>query len=237
VNTAKLLWYGELADFPYKEHNGMFQAWVGLKNAKFSFDTAWPTITDLQLDLLFENDAMYLDSKSATLNGVKAKRITGRIPELAEGGHIEIEAKASAPGNEVRDYMMATPLVDSVGAALTALQVSGPVYSEFQLNIPFDSDREARAWGYADLKNNRVDIDAPPMTLENATGRIKFDNDVVTTSGLSAELLKQPISLDFRGENAEQGYNVTINTLGDWEVNTLKPYLGERWLSLVSGHA
>ncbi|MFV8436790.1 YhdP family protein [Vibrio owensii] len=237
VNTAKLLWYGELADFPYKEHNGMFQAWVGLKNAKFSFDTAWPTITDLQLDLLFENDAMYLDSKSATLNGVKAKRITGRIPELAEGGHIEIEAKASAPGNEVRDYMMATPLVDSVGAALTALQVSGPVYSEFQLNIPFDSEREARAWGYADLKNNRVDIDAPPMTLESATGRIKFDNDVVTTSGLSAELLKQPISLDFRGENAEQGYNVTINTLGDWDVDPLKPYLGERWLSLVSGHA
>ncbi|MDF4633349.1 DUF3971 domain-containing protein, partial [Vibrio parahaemolyticus] len=28
VNTAKLLWYGELGDFPYKEHNGMFQAWV-----------------------------------------------------------------------------------------------------------------------------------------------------------------------------------------------------------------
>ncbi|MFN1584257.1 YhdP family protein [Vibrio rotiferianus] len=237
VNTAKLLWYGELGDFPYKEHNGMFQAWVGLKDAKFSFDTAWPTITNLQLDLLFENDAMYLDSKSATLNGVKAKRITGRIPELAEGGHIEIEAKASASGNEVRDYMMATPLVDSVGAALTALQVSGPVYSEFQLNIPFDMEKDARAWGYADLKNNRVDIDAPPMRLESATGRIKFDNDVVTTSGLSAKLLNQPISLDFRGENAEQGYNVTINTLGDWEVDPLKPYLGERWLNLVSGHA
>ncbi|MGR5234217.1 YhdP family protein [Vibrio rotiferianus] len=237
VNAAKLLWYGELGDFPYKNHEGIFQAWVGLKDAKFSFDTAWPTITNLQLDLLFENDAMYLDSKSATLNGVKAKRITGRIPELAEGGHIEIEAKASAPGNEVRDYMMATPLVDSVGAALTALQVSGPVYSEFQLNIPFDMEKDARAWGYADLKNNRVDIDAPPMRLENATGRIKFDNDVVTTSGLSAKLLNQPISLDFRGENAEQGYNVSINTLGDWEVDPLKPYLGERWLSLVSGHA
>ncbi|MEF1339165.1 DUF3971 domain-containing protein, partial [Vibrio rotiferianus] len=76
-----------------------------------------------------------------------------------------------------------------------------------------------------------------PMRLESATGRIKFDNDVVTTSGLSAKLLNQPISLDFRGENAEQGYNVTINTLGDWEVDPLKPYLGERWLNLVSGHA
>lgn len=60
--------------------------------------------------------------------------------------------------------------MDSVGAALTALQVSGPVYSEFQLNIPFDFEKESRAWGYADLTENRVDIEAPPMTLENATG-------------------------------------------------------------------
>ncbi len=237
VNNAKLLWYGELGDFPYKDNNGMFQAWVGLKDAKFSFDTAWPTITDMQIDLLFENDAMYLDSKSATLNGVTAERITGRIPELVPDGHIEIEAKASAPGNEVRDYMMATPLVDSVGAALTALQVSGPVQSEFQLNIPFDIKKEPRAWGYADLKDNRVDIEAPPMMLENATGRIHFDNDVVITSGLAAELLNQAISLDFRGESSEQGYDVTINTLGDWEVEPLKPYVGERWLNLVSGHA
>ena len=121
-----------------------FQVWVGLEDAKFSFDTAWPLITDLQLDLLFENDAMHLDSRSAQLMDVTADRITGRIPYLGEGGHIEIEAKATASGNAVRDYMTSSPLVDSVGAALTALQVSGDVSSEFQLNIPFDSEKEAR---------------------------------------------------------------------------------------------
>ncbi|EGQ8079244.1 TIGR02099 family protein [Vibrio vulnificus] len=237
VNTAKLLWYGELADFPYANNDGMFQAWVGLKQGKFSFDTAWPPITDLQLDLLFQNDAMYLDSKSATLKDVKASRITGRIPELAEGGHIEIEAKATAAGNAVRDYMTATPLVDSVGAALTALQVRGPVKSEFQLNIPFTSDKEPRAWGYAELKGNRVDIDAPPMTLEKVSGRIEFDNDVVKASGLSARLLKQPIAIDFAGESADYGYSVVINTLADWDVKPLVPYVGEQWLGRLSGHA
>lgn len=126
VNTAKLIWYGALDQFPYRMHNGVFQAWVGLKEAKFAFDTAWPPITDLQLDLLFENDAMYLDSRSATLMEVSAERIAGRIPELAELGHIEIEAVASAQqGNAIRNYMMATPLVDSVGAALTTIQVKG----------------------------------------------------------------------------------------------------------------
>ncbi|MGF1752922.1 TIGR02099 family protein [Vibrio makurazakiensis] len=237
AETVKLLWHGELTHFPYKENQGIFQIWVGLEDAKFSFDTAWPTITDLQLDLLFENEAMYLDSRSAQLMDVKAKRITGQIPDLAENGHIEITASATASGNSVRDYMTATPLVDSVGAALTALQVSGDVTSEFHLNIPFTPDIEPRAWGYADLAGNHVDIEAPPMTLENVTGRIEFDNDVINANGLSAELLKQAISVDFKGENDGAGYAVNIDVLGDWDVEPLIPYVGERWLSPISGHA
>ncbi|KJY82058.1 membrane protein [Vibrio galatheae] len=237
VNTAKLLWYGELGDFPYHNNDGMFQAWVGLKQAKFSFDTAWPTITDLQLDLLFQNDAMYLDSRSATLNDVDVTRITGRIPRLAPGGHIEIEAQAVAQGNAVRDYMTATPLVDSVGAALTAIQVDGQVESSFQLNIPFTHGKQARAWGYADLKNNHVTIDAPPMTLENVSGRVEFDNDVVSAAGLSAALLKQPIAIDFQGENIAQGYGVAIDVIADWDIEPLEPYLGKQWLEPLAGHA
>ncbi|ASF98933.1 TIGR02099 family protein [Vibrio anguillarum] len=237
ANTAKLLWYGELGDFPYQQNNGVFQAWVGLKEAKFSFDTAWPPITNLQLDLLFENDAMYLDSHSATLMDVTAQRITGRIPELAEGGHIEIEASATAQGNAVRDYMTSTPLVDSVGAALTAIQVSGEVQSEFQLRIPFDSEQEPRAWGWANLNNNHVEIDAPPMVLEGVSGKIEFDNDVVTAAGLSADLLTQPIAIDFKGENASQGYAVNIDVVGDWDIKPLTPFVGERWLNRLKGHA
>ncbi len=236
VNTAKLLWYGELADFPYRKNDGMFQAWVGLKGGKFSFDTAWPPITDLQLDLLFQNDAMYLDSRQATLKDVKAKRITGRIPEMAENGHIEIEASATAEGKAVRDYMTASPLVDSVGAALTAIDISGPVSSEFQLKIPFD-ETEARAWGYADLKNNHVEIDAPPMTLEKVSGRVEFDNDVVKAAGLSAQLLEQLVAIDFAGESEGLGYDVGIDVLGDWEIEPLYPYVGEHWLGDLKGHA
>ncbi|MEL7290740.1 MAG: YhdP family protein [Pseudomonadota bacterium] len=237
VNTAKLLWYGELADFPYQHNNGMFQAWVGLEQAKFSFDTAWPPITDLQLDLLFQNDAMYLDSHSATLMDVTAKRITGRIPELAEDGHIEIEAQAVAQGNAVRDYMTASPLVDSVGAALAAVQVEGQVESSFQLNIPFSEEREARAWGYADLANNQVEIETPPMTLEAVSGRVQFDNDVVSAAGLEATLLGQSVAIDFSGENIAQGYGVAIDMVGDWDVKPFVPYLGERWLGPLDGHA
>ncbi|KOO02783.1 YhdP family protein [Vibrio nereis] len=237
VDKAKLVWFGELGAFPYKQNDGVFQASVGLKKAKFSFDTAWPPITDLQLDLLFENDAMYLDSRSATLQEVKATRITGRIPELAEGGHIEIEARAKAKGNAVRDYMTATPLVDSVGAALTAVQVEGDITSKFQLRVPFNADKEVRAWGYADLKKNDVNIKTPEMTLESVKGRIQFDNDVVKASNLKAQLLDQPVKIGFSGENASKGYSVGIDVAGNWKIKPIAPYLGEHWVAPLEGRA
>ncbi|WP_038146620.1 YhdP family protein [Vibrio nigripulchritudo] len=236
ASTSKLLWYGSLGQFPYQNNDGMFQALVNLKESQFSFDTAWPPLKNLQLDLLFQNDAMYLDSRSATLMDVNATRITGRIPELAEDGHIEIEAIANGEGDAVRDYMMATPLVDSVGAALTAVRVKGDVNADFRLKIPFDGS-DTRAWGWARLPDNQVEIETPSMTLSNASGRIEFDNDVVRSSGLSADLLGQPVSLDFNGQTQGKNYAVGIDVVGDWDVQPLKAYVGETWLKRVQGHA
>ncbi|WP_375754169.1 YhdP family protein [Vibrio sp. HN007] len=237
AKTAQILWHGSIEDFPYLNNKGVFQAKVGLRDAQFSFLTTWPTIEQLKLDLLFENESMYLSSNQATLMDVKADKITGRIPSLGPDGHIEIEAAATAKGNAVRDYMMATPLVDSVGAALTAVRVKGDVQSEFQLNIPFSEEKETRAWGYADLKNNTIDIETPAMKLNKASGRIEFDNDVVKTSGLLANLLDQPVSVDFKGESQNKGYGVNIDLVGDWEVKPLEPYVGQHWLDPIGGHA
>jgi uncharacterized protein (TIGR02099 family) len=236
VKTSKLLWYGQLSDFPYAQNDGVFQAWVPLQQAQFSFSTDWPAITQLQLDLLFENDAMYLDSRQADLMDVDATLIQGKIPELSSDGHIEILAAATANGRKVRDYMLATPLVDSVGATLTTIDIDSRVNAQFQLDIPFDTNKESRAWGYAKLLGNDIVINTPEMHLKNAIGTIKFDNDVVSSTGLIAELLGQPISLDFAGEQQPRGYAVNIDVIGDWDADPLGDYIGQTWIKPLKGH-
>ncbi len=236
-DDATIIWYGALDQFPYQKNNGVFQAKAELKKGKFSFDTRWPAITDLQLNLLFENQSMYLDSRAATLMDVKAQQITGQIAHLGSKGAVEIQAKAAAKGDAIRDYMMATPLVDSVGAALTAVKVAGSVATEFQLKIPFDSKSASRVWGYADLPGNYIQIETPSIELSNAKGRIQFDNDVVHASGLTANLLQQPVSLAFKGESLDSSYAVDINASGEWGIKPLTPYLGEHRTKRIQGHA
>lgn len=233
ADAAQLLWYGELSDFPYKNHEGIFQAKVPLKKAKFSFDTTWPILTDLQLDLLFENDFMYLDSHHAVTMGATASRVTG-ASELSPDGHLKLTVDVAAQGDAVRDYMLATPLVDSVGAALTTVKVSGPVTSRFKLDIPFDGT-DVRAWGTADFKDNQIAIETPAIQLANVNGQLSFDNDVIKATDLKGFLLEQPINVGFNGKSVDTGYTVDIDLGGNWQVGQLQQQLNDPLLNHVSG--
>ncbi|MUK36807.1 TIGR02099 family protein [Aliivibrio fischeri] len=234
AKTVQLLWYGELNDFPYTKYDGIFQVKVGLKDAQFAFDTAWPPLTNLQLDLMFQNASMFLSSHSADLMDVHATRMTGRIANLSEDGKLTIRATANGSGKAVREYMTATPLVDSVGAALNSIQVDNRVDALLRLDIPF-SGEDVRAWGYADLANNHIELQSPNIVLTNAKGRIEFDNDVVKANGIKASLLGQPVSLSFHGEDQSDYYGVKIETKGNWKIAPLKDYIDSPMMDKVSG--
>ena len=234
AKTVQLLWYGEVADFPYTKYDGIFQVKVSLKDAQFSFDTAWPPLTNLQLDLMFQNASMFLSSHSANLMDVHATRVTGRIANLSEDGKLTIRAIANGSGKAVREYMTATPLVDSVGAALNSIQVNNRIDALLRLDIPF-SGEEVRAWGHADLANSHIELQSPNIVLTNAKGRIEFDNDVVKASGINASLLGQPVSLSFNGEAQADYYSVAIETKGNWKIEPLREYIDYPMMEKVSG--
>jgi uncharacterized protein (TIGR02099 family) len=237
VENAQILWYGELTQFPYLEHNGIFQADVSLERGRFSFDQHWPAVDDLQLHLLFENESLSFDSSSAKLMDVHATHIVGDIPRLVPQGHLSIDAKAQGDGRAIRDYMVASPLVDSVGAALTSVEIQGQVESAFKLTIPFDlSEQSVRAWGEATLRNNKIALQTPAMDLKQVSGKIDFDNDFVSAKALTGLLLGQRISLGFNGKNNEKGYQVDVATKGVWEVSKLAPYVGRYWVEPLRGN-
>ncbi len=103
---AKLLWYGELDDFPYNDNSGVFQAWVPLRKTKFSFDTAWPPLTNTDLDLLFDGEAMFINASRVDLMDISNGVVTGQINRLSDDGNLLLDVKAKADGEAVRDYML-----------------------------------------------------------------------------------------------------------------------------------
>ncbi|UJF19146.1 TIGR02099 family protein [Vibrio sp. SS-MA-C1-2] len=236
VKTAQLLWYGDLSDFPYQKHDGIFQAKVGLKQTQFGFDTAWPTLNDMQLDLLFQNKALYLDSHYAKLQDVTATRIHGEIPALAGNGHLLLNASVKGKGRDVHSYMMSTPLVGSVGAALTQVDVVGLVNSQFKLDIPFDGSAVS-VKGMANLPSNNVTLQSPRIELKNVVGQLHFDGGKISANKMTGNLLNQPVDFNFTGDSADKGYDINLNFHGDWNLPKLNTVLDNYVFSQFSGDA
>ncbi|WP_163923309.1 YhdP family protein [Photobacterium sp. Alg240-V54] len=225
VKSARILWYGALNDFPYQHHDGVFQAFVPLTQAKFSFDPQWPLLRDMQLNLLFENDKMYIDSHQVKTLAAYSPKVVGEA-DLTPNGALKLAIDLAATGPQVQQYMLKSPLADSVGSALTTIEVAGPVTAKLNLNIPFNST-DVDASGKVYFKNNPITLTTPHLAIDDVNGSLSFKNSAIKAQGLTGMLYHQPIQFGFHGDhvNNTPEYKVNVSVGGQWQLAKLKDYL------------
>ena len=215
AKNAKILWHGSFHDFPFAEHNGVFQAWVPLRNATFQFGDGWQPLHQMALDLLFENDRLDMQSDHALLGEASTPRLHAWFPKLAPGAHLFIDADIAGTGEAVSDYLYRSPLQESVGAALRAVQIQKPLTGALQLDIPLDGGA-VKVNGDVKLAGNSLYIPSLDLPLEQLQGDLTFDDNKTGSNGLQASLWGQPLQIQYAGEQKEKEYQVKLGLNGEW---------------------
>ncbi len=111
---------------------------VPLRNAKFAFQPDWPALTNLDIELDFINDGLWMKTDGVNLGGVRASNLTAVI--LTTRRKLLIDADIKGPGKAVGPYFDETPLKDSLGATLQELQLDGDVNARLHLDIPLNGE-------------------------------------------------------------------------------------------------
>lgn len=235
VKSARILWYGALNAFPYQHHDGVFQAFVPLKKAQFSFDPAWPLLRDMQLNLLFENDKMYINSNHVKTLGARSSKVEGEA-DLTPNGQLKLAINLAASGAQVHDYMLNSPLASSVGSALTTIDVTGPVTAKLNLDIPFNGSN-VDASGKVYFHHNPITLTTPHLAIDNVNGSLTFNNSAIKAQGLTGVLYQQPITFGFEGDNDKKSanYKVNVDVGGQWQLAKLKNYVPSVVLKNITG--
>lgn len=242
ITQASVLWQGSFNDYPFNENQGVFQASVEIENGQFKFTPEWPALTELDIELLFENQGLSMSSQQGRLMDVDLISMSADIPKLANGAVLTIDAIAHAKGKSVTELILQSNLVETLGATLQQVQVSGDIQTELNLHIPL-TGTDVVASGQINLANNQVLMPDLDLTLRQANGVVSFKNDGVSFEQLNANLLGQPIRVSFDGVQQEQGYQANIKLEGQWQVvpllegyyPNLIPYLSGQsdWLANV----
>ncbi|POT55064.1 DUF3971 domain-containing protein [Citrobacter amalonaticus] len=215
ADNATLVYGGNPHLFPYKHNEGQFEVLVPLRNAKFAFQPDWPALTDLNIELDFLNDGLWMKTDSVNLGGVKASNLTAIIPDYAKE-KLLIDADINGPGKAVGPYFDDTPLKDSLGAALEQLQMDGDVNARLHLDIPLDGE-QVTAKGDVSLRNNSLFIKPLDSTLKNLNGKFSFINGNLKSEPLTANWFNQPLNVDFTTNEGAKAYQVAVNLEGNWQ--------------------
>lgn len=220
IGQIQALWSGNPSQFPFEENEGIFQAKLMLNDAKFEFDEAWPMVTELDVELLFENEGLFMKSRHARILDVTVDQVDAAIPTLIEDSILSIDVKGQTTGTLATGLVQASSLQDSVGEALDYVQLSGLVDLDVALTIPL-SGVDIEVEGAVAMANNPIYIPELDLKLAQAKGVITFKNDKVNTDKLQANLWGQPVALTFSGYQGEGAYEADIHIDGNWDLDNL----------------
>lgn len=220
---ADLLWYGEFRDFPYSKGEGIFQVAVPLEKATYEFFPGWQPLTDLQIDLLFQNASLDMRSRSTRLGKASSDSVHAWIPDLYPGAHLYVDARVAGEGKAISDYLQDSPLGGTVGQALREVEVRGPLKGTVKLDIPLDGESEVKASGDATFNNNKVRVASLDLPLEQVQGKLEYDNEQTRFSNLKATLWNQPLILNYQGRQHPDRYQVDLGFKGEWDSRRQPP--------------
>ncbi|MBD6363430.1 TIGR02099 family protein, partial [Salmonella enterica subsp. enterica serovar Enteritidis] len=197
-------------------------------NATFAFQPDWPALKNLNIELDFLNDGLWMRSDSVDLGGVKASKLAATIPDYSKE-KLLIDADINGPGKAVGPYFDETPLKDSLGSTLAELQLDGDVNARLHLDIPLDGE-QVTAEGDVSLRNNSLFIKPLNSTLKNLNGKFSFVNGALKSGPLTANWFNQPLNLDFSTTEGAKAYQVAVNLNGNWQptrMGVLPPQLND----------
>ncbi|EFC0649412.1 AsmA2 domain-containing protein [Escherichia coli] len=215
ADNATLVYGGNPHLFPYKHNEGQFEVLVPLRNAKFAFQPDWPALTNLDIELDFINDGLWMKTDGVNLGGVHASNLTAVIPDYSKE-KLLIDADIKGSGKAVGPYFDETPLKDSLGATLQELQLDGDVNARLHLDIPLNGEL-VTAKGEVALRNNSLFIKPLDSTLKNLSGKFSFINGDLQSEPLTASWFNQPLNVDFSTKEGTKAYQVAVNLNGNWQ--------------------
>lgn len=214
ITQAVTLWHGKLVDFPYRQHDGVFQSKGVVVGGRMAFAPDWPELTDIDAELWFENSQMRLSSSKAQLLDIAiTDEVLVRIDDLFAADKLHIDIETDADADDVRALMLQSSLAGSVGSALSYLGIEGLVSGQLNLQIGLTSN-DVAATGRVQFADVQATLQAPAITVDQIYGELHFSNDRITAPALHAEWRGMPLELALTGQQAATEYQVDLQFAG-----------------------
>lgn len=205
VSHGQWVWRGALNDFPYLNHQGVFQWGIMAHDLTLSPDRGWPVIQHGDLMALFDAPALSVLLQGGSGDGVSITKATASIHNVLIPMPIHVHVMAAAPVKNAMHLLMHSPLKSHFQGVHRWLDFSsGTLQSNIHVTIvPHDAAADET---YGDVTLHQVTVNLPlQLHLHQVNGQIAFDDDTLASESLTGRFMGSPLHM-YLGNSASNDH-------------------------------
>src|SRR4249919_1801794 len=197
VDDAHAVVSGDLDDWPFIDHDGLFRADARISDVTLKFQPDWPAAQHVDGDVSFVADGFTVSGKG-TLAGVGIRHFDAGIPHF---GKAELTVKAQGGGDaaQLLGLLRQSPLQKQYGETLDNLGASGLAAVTFDLDLPLHKDGgPSKLGGTVALAGVKLSEQRWKLAFEDVRGRAEYGHGGFDADKLAVMRAGQPGKLSLR---------------------------------------
>lgn len=232
VRQGSFILRGRVADFPYRQHAGVFDVRFDVADVTLDYGRGWPALEGMNGQVHFAGPGLTIRADDGRVRGVQLQQGRARFPDL-RAGQLEVALTAAGPVDGMLQVVRDSPLVRRFGPVVNGARGRGDARLELGLAIPVKDLAATRVDG--DLRFDGAALAQPRFDLafEDLRGRVRFSERSVAIDGLAATLRGRPLRIDAATPADEAIFRGT----GAFAPTELLPALDEGPLAAAGGRA
>ncbi|MFS8064251.1 MAG: YhdP family protein, partial [Luteimonas sp.] len=197
VHDAHAVVSGDLDDWPFIDHDGLFQADARISDATLKFQPDWPAAQHVDGDVSFVADGFTVSGKG-TIAGVGIRHFDAGIPHF---GKAELTVKAQGGGDaaQLLGLLRQSPLQKQYAETLDHLGASGLAAVTFDLDLPLYKDGgRSKLGGTVTLAGVKLSEQRWKLAFDDVRGRAEYGHGGFVADKLAVTRAGQPGKLSLR---------------------------------------
>ncbi|NML42733.1 TIGR02099 family protein [Ramlibacter sp. G-1-2-2] len=220
ATSTKFKVKGDLRKFPWPDNrDGEFLISAQVKDVQFAYvprrlqqgPVAWPALTQLAGELVFQGDGMAVKGASGRLAGTQrlAFKANAQIPDFRQT-RVDVHGDIRGPLSEALGVVNNSPINGFVNQALAHSTGNGDAVVGLHLDLPVDQIARSQVQGTVTLAGNDIQLSPDSPALARTRGTVLFSDKGFQVVGATARALGGDLKLEGGSRNGNNGEAMVV---------------------------
>ncbi|AXK71561.1 TIGR02099 family protein [Lysobacter sp. TY2-98] len=196
VEHGRAVVVGDLDDWPFRHHEGTFEARGHIAGGIVKFLPDWPPAEGVDADVMFDGTGFDV-AGGGRIGRVQLPVLKASIDDYSHGALV-VEAHGTAEASQLLDVVRASGLRKLQPETIDALAASGPAKVDFGLELPLGRPEPLSIKGAVDLDGAMLSDRRWDLRFDDVHGRATYDLAGFTATDLDVRHDGQPGQLSLR---------------------------------------